>query len=154
MDGVTVSGNGTAAGAGGAQGAIATGAETAPAAAARPNPEVPTKARRRGFTAEYKLRILRAAERCTTPGAVGALLRREGLYSSHLSTWRAQQAASLEPRRRGRKPQVNPLRARVAQLERETLRLQRELEKAQIIIEVQKKVAALLGKDAPSGSGS
>jgi len=154
MDGVTVSGNGTAAGAGGAQGAIATEAQPAPAAAARPNPEVPSKARRRTFTAAYKLRILREAERCTTPGAIGALLRREGLYSSHLTTWRAQQAASLEPRRRGRKAQANPLRARVAQLERENLWLQRELEKAQIIIEVQKKVAALLGKDAPNGSSS
>jgi transposase-like protein len=115
---------------------------------------VPSKARRRRFTAAYKLRILREAERCTTPGAIGGLLRREGLYSSHLSTWRAQQAASLEPRRRGRKPQANPLRARVAQLEHETLRLQRELEKAQIIIEVQKNVAVLLGKDAPRGSDS
>jgi len=147
MDGVTVSGNGTAAGAGGAKGAIATGAEAAPAAAARPNPEVASKAHRRRFTAEYKLRILREAERCSTPGAIGALLRREGLYSSHLTTWRAQQAASLEPRRRERRPQANPLRARVAQLER-------ELEKAQIIIEVQKKVAALLGKDEPGGSNS
>ena len=154
MDGVTVSGNGTAAGAGGAKGAIATGVEPAPAAVARPNPEVPSKARRRRFTAEYKLRILREAERCTTPGAIGALLRREGLYSSYLTTWRAQQAASLEPRRRGRKAQANPLRARVAQLERENLRLQRELEKAQIIIEVQKKVAALLGKDESNGSSS
>lgn len=154
MDGVTVSGNGAAAGAGGAKGAIATGAQPAPAAAARPNPEVSSKAQRRRFTAEYKLRILRAAERCTAPGAIGALLRREGLYSSHLTTWRAQQAASLEPRRRGRKPEANPLRARVAQLERENQRLQGELEKAQIIMDVQKKVAALLGKDAPNGSSS
>ena len=154
MDGVTVSGNGTAAGADGAQGAIATGAQSAPAAVARPNPEVASKAWRRRFTAEYKLRILREADRGTAPGAIGALLRREGLYSSHLTTWRAQQAASLEPRQRGRKPQANPLRLQVAQLERENARLQRELEKAQIIIDVQKKVAALLGKDAPSGSSS
>jgi transposase len=154
MNGVTVSGNGAAAGAGGAKGAIATGAEPAPAAAARPNPEVASKAQRRRFTAEYKVRILREAERCTAPGAIGALLRREGLYSSHLTTWRAQQAASLEPRKRGRKSQANPLAARVAQLEHETVRLQRELEKARIIIEVQKKVAALLGKDEPSGSAS
>jgi transposase len=154
MDGVTVSGNGAAAGAGGAKGAIATGAQPAPAAVARPNPEVSSKAQRRRFTAEYKLRILREAERCTAPGAIGALLRREGLYSSHLTTWRAQQAASLEPRRRGRQPQVNPLRARVTQLERENQRLQGELEKAQIIIDVQKKVAALLGKGAPNGSSS
>lgn len=154
MDGVTTSGNGTAAGAGGAKGAIATGAEPAPAAAARPDPEVPSKARRRRFTAEYKLRILREAERCTSSGAIGALLRREGLYSSHLTSWRKQQAKALQPRRRGRKPQANPLRARVAQLERENARLQRELEKAEIIIDVQKKVAKLLGKDGPSGSSS
>jgi transposase-like protein len=115
---------------------------------------VASKARRRRFTAEYKLRILREAERCATSGAIGALLRREGLYSSHLTSWRQQQAKALQPRRRGRKPQANPLRARVAQLERETARLQRELEKAQIIIDVQKKVAALLGKDVPSGSNS
>ena len=113
-----------------------------------------SKAQRRRLTAEYKLRILREAERCTAPGAIGALVRREGLYSSHLTTWRAQQAASLDPRRRGRQPQVNPLRARVTQLERENQRLQRELEKAQIILDVQQKVAALLGKDAPNGSGS
>lgn len=152
--GVTVSGNGTAAGAGVAKGAIATGAEPAPAAVARPNPEVASKACRRRFTAEYKLRVLREAERGTAPGAIGALLRREGLYSSHLAKWREQQAASLAPRRRGRKPQGNPLAVRVAQLERETVRLQRELEKAHIIIEVQKKVAALLGKDASNGSDS
>jgi transposase-like protein len=122
--------------------------------AARPNPEVASKAQRRRFTAAYKLRILREAERATAPGAIGALLRGEGLYSSHLAKWREQQAASLEPQRRGRKPQANPLRVRVAQLERENTRLQRELEKAQIIIEVQKKVAALLGKDEPDGSSS
>jgi transposase-like protein len=154
MDGVTVLGNGAAAGAGEAKGAIATGAQPAPGAAARPDPEVPSKARRRRFTAEYKLRILREAERCTTSGAIGALLRREGLYSSHLTTWRQQQAKALQPRRRGRKLQANPLRARVAQLERENARLQRELEKAEIIIDVQKKVAKLLGKDGPSGSSS
>src|SRR5258706_15423850 len=112
-------GNG-AAGADGAKGAIATGAQSASAAAARPDPEVSTgKAARRRFTAEYKLRIVREAERCTSPGAIGALLRREGLYSSHLSNWREQQAQSLEPKRRGRKPTANPLAARVAQLERE-----------------------------------
>jgi transposase len=116
---------------------MATGAQPAPVAAARPDPEVASKARRRRFTAAYKL------ERATTPGAIGALLRREGLYSSHLAKWREHQAASLEPRRRGRKPQVNPLRARVAQLERENTRLQRELEKAQIIIEVQKSGGAV-----------
>ena len=112
------------------------------------------KAARRRFTAEYKLRIVRAAERCTSPGAIGALLRREGLYSSHLANWRAQQAHSLEPKRRGRKPTANPLAARVAQLERETARLHAKLERAEIIIDVQKKVAALLTTDPSTGSAS
>jgi len=148
-------GNGAAAGADGAKGATATGAQSAPAAAARPDPEVSTgKAARRRFTAEYKLRIVREAERCTSPGAIGALLRREGLYSSHLSNWREQQAQSLEPKRRGRKPTANPLAARVAQLERENARLQAKLEKAEIIIDVQKKVAALLATDPDNGSAS
>lgn len=154
MNAIRVSGNGTAAGAGGAKGAIATGAEPAPAAAARPDPEVRATARRRRFTAAYKQQVLREAERCTAPGAIGALLRREGLYSSHLTTWRQQQAGGLEPRRRGRKPHKHPLAARVAQLERDNQRLQRELEKAQLIIEVQKKVARLLGNDEPGGSSS
>jgi transposase-like protein len=112
------------------------------------------KAARRRFSAEYKLRIVREAERCTSPGAIGALLRREGLYSSHLSNWREQQVQSLEPRRRGRKPTANPLAARVAQLERENARLQAKLEKAEIIIDVQKKVAALLATDPSDGSAS
>jgi transposase len=150
---LTGGGNGTAM-VGPAEGARRASGAGSAIAAARPDPEVSAKARRRRFSADYKLRMLREAERCATPGAIGALLRREGLYSSHLTTWRRQQAAGLQPRRRGGQSQANPLAARVAQLERQNARLERELEKAQTIIEVQKKVAALLGKVEPSGSGS
>jgi transposase-like protein len=114
----------------------------------------PARAARRTFTAEYKLRIVREAERGTAAGAIGALLRREGLYSSHLAKWREQQAESLAPKRRGRKPSANPLVPRVAHLERENARLQAKLEKAEIIIDVQKKVAALLTADPSNGSAS
>jgi len=115
----------------------------------RPDPEVAAKAARRKFTAEYKLRILREADACA-PGEVGALLRREGLYSSHLTEWRRQrergELEALTPKKRGRKAQEpDPLAKRIAQLERENQRLQRRLQQAEKIIEVQKKVAALLG---------
>jgi transposase-like protein len=107
-------------------------------------------ARRRRFAASEKRRILAAADRCKKPGELGALLRREGIYSSMLSTWRKQRdlagEAALAPRRRGPKP--DPARAeklRIEKLEREKARLERELKKAHLIIDVQKKVAALLG---------
>ena len=156
MHSSTTYANGTASESGPAQGARrATVAGPDSGAAARPNSEVSAaKAHRRRFTAEYKLRIVREAERCTTPGSIGALLRREGLYSSHLATWREQQAAGLEPQRRGRKPTANPLSARVVQLERENARLQAKLEKAEIIIDVQKKVAALFAAEPSNGSAS
>jgi transposase-like protein len=119
------------------------------------DPEVSATARRRRFTAEYKRGILEEADRCG-PGQVGALLRREGLYSSHLTTWRKQREAALRsglaPRKRGRKPQYNPLAERVAELERDNARLRGDLEKAEIIIEVQKKVATLLRKTEKDGA--
>ena len=112
--------------------------------------EVTTKARRRRFTAAEKLRVLKEADRCTKPGALGALLRREGLYSSHLSAWREArkrgELAGLTPRARGPRPQrPDPRDRRIAELERETRRLQARLERAEGLIEVQKKVAQLLG---------
>jgi len=114
-----------------------------------PDPEVVAKARRRKFTSEYKRKIVEAADACSSPGDLGALLRREGLYSSHLSVWRQQRdealATGLAPRKRGRKPAKNPLADRVAVLERTNARLEHELFKARTIIEVQKKVALLLG---------
>lgn len=114
-----------------------------------PDPEVPSKAVRRRFTAEYKLRVLKEADSCEPgSGEMGALLRREGLYSSHLTTWRRQRESGelegLSPRKRGRKP-ANPLQRRVAELEREKEQLERRLEQAETIIEVQKKLSKLLG---------
>lgn len=126
----------------------------------QPDPEVLPKAARRRFSAEYKRRILEKADRCVEPGELGALLRREGLYSSHLSNWRRQREdgglSALAPQKRGRKAQPrNPLTKRVAELERETARLNKKLKKAEAIIEFQKKVAALLEQtenDDNSGS--
>lgn len=115
-----------------------------------PDPEVVPKAKRRQFTAEYKLRILEEADRCTEPGQIGALLRREGLYSSHLSKWRKLrerwQREGLAPKKRGRTPQ-HPKASELARLRRENERLRAQLEQAEIIIDVQKKLAQLLGLD-------
>jgi transposase-like protein len=120
------------------------------AAASRPDPEVAEKPQRRRFTAEYKVRILREADAGAEPGAIGALLRREGLYSSHLTEWRRQREqgalAGLAPKKRGRRgAPPHPLARRVSELERENTRLQRRLQQAEAIIEVQKKVSELLG---------
>lgn len=116
-----------------------------------PDPEVPEKPVRRKFTAEYKLRILAKADACETHGQVGALLRREGLYSSHLSRWRARQRAgalgALSPKKRGPEPDpVVPFKKRVSDLERENVSLRKELVQARTIIDVQKKVSGLLGE--------
>jgi transposase len=111
----------------------------------RPDPEVPEKAQRRQFSAAYKQRILEETDRCTELGQIGALLRREGLYSSHLSTWRSQREHALAAQRRGRKPSARFVPAeRVAELERDNERLRQQLEQAQAIIEVQKKLSELL----------
>jgi transposase-like protein len=113
------------------------------------DPEVPEKASRRKFTADYKLRILQEAETSREAGQIGALLRREGLYSSHLTTWRQQadqgRLQALGPRKRGPKVQpVNPLSKRVATLEKETQHLRHQLKQAETIIEVQKKISEIL----------
>ncbi len=115
-----------------------------------PDPEVPEKKRRKTFTAGYKLRMLHEAEQCLKPGEIGALLRREGLYSSHLTTWRRQRDKGilngLSPRKRGRKESLkDPSAERIAQLENENQRLQGRLRKAEIIIEAQKKISEILG---------
>ena len=114
------------------------------------NSEVVAHARRRHFSNADKRRILEAADRCTKPGEVGALMRREGVYSSSLSTWRRQreaaELAALAPQKRG--PKVDPHRAEtlhIAQLTRERDDLQGRLNKALLVIDVQKKLAALLG---------
>jgi transposase-like protein len=115
--------------------------------AALPDPEVRPKAKRRQFTAEYKKRILEEADACTTPTQRGALVRREGLYSSHLNAWRRQRDQGildgLTPKKRGVKP--DPLALENAQLRREIEQLQAQLHRAETIIEVQKKVSQLLG---------
>ena len=112
--------------------------------------EVVAKAQRRRFTAAEKLRVLREADGCTKPGELSALLRREGLYSSHLSAWREArrrgELAGLTPRARGPKAKlVDPRDRKIAELERETRWLQARLERAEGLIEVQKKVSQLLG---------
>jgi len=116
--------------------------------------EVTAKPRRRRFTAEYKQRILYEAAACTKPGEIGALLRREGLYSSNLVDWRRARErgvlAALAPKKRGPVAKViNPLVRRVAELEREILRLQRRADRAEALVEVQKKVSELLGIQLP-----
>ena len=118
-----------------------------------PDPEVPEKAKRRQFTAEYKRSIVAQAEACRDDGAIGALLRREGLYSSHLTTWRRQREQgeldALAPKKRGRKSTANPLAEENQRLLKENARLSRRLEQAELIIDVQKKVSALLGISLP-----
>jgi transposase len=117
------------------------------------DPEVESKARRRQFSASYKRRILDEADE-GGPGAIAGLLRREGLYSSHLTTWRKQresgEIAGLEPRKRGKKPVPrNPLGGEVHRLTRENQRLQKRLKQAETIIDVQKKLCDLLGLTVP-----
>jgi len=135
--------------------------EAGSAAAAPPPPdsEVEAKPRRRRFSAAYRLRILEEADRCQSPGEVGRLLRREGLYSSHLSQWRKARRegslAALAPKRRGAKPSArNPLEPTVRQLEAKVKRLEAELEKAHTILGVQEKVAGLLGFSLDDGKDS
>ena len=121
---------------------------------ARPDPEVVAKPKRRTYTAEYKQRILQEAEvAATTRGGLGALLRREGLYSSLLTYWRRERAhgilEALTPQKRGPKSKRNPMEEEVQKLRRQNARLTEDLRKAHIIIDVQKKVAALLGHPIP-----
>jgi transposase-like protein len=121
------------------------------AAVVPPNPEVPAKAARRRFTAEYKLRILKQADACTELGKLGELLRREGLYASNLTTWRRQREegvlSALKPKKRGRKEAVrNPLIEENEKLRRDNERLTERLRRAEIIIDVQKKVSQMLGE--------
>jgi transposase-like protein len=112
-----------------------------------PDPEVVAGPKRRRFTAEYKLRILKEADASTGGGEIGALLRREGLYSSHLVHWRRQREdaarTQLKARKRGPKPKLQD--PRLKQVEREKARLERRLKRAETIIEIQKKAAELLG---------
>jgi transposase-like protein len=132
--------------------------EEVPSIAPPPNPEVATVAQRRQFSSAHKRRVLAEADACSEPGQIGALLRREGIYSSLLSTWRAQRKraehGALQPKPRGPKAEPNRAEAkRVAELERENERLRRTLAQAYTIIDVQKKLCTLLGlpaAEAPS----
>ena len=123
-----------------------------------PDPEVSAPSRRRHFSAAYKRSIIEQAESCQEPGEVGALLRREGLYSSHLSDWRrAQRQGVLESSKtRSRGPRAEPIAARrqLAELEAKNARLEKELEKARTIIEVQKKLSLLLSMNPNDGTSS
>lgn len=120
----------------------------------RPDPAVPEKPVRRRFDAEYKARILREADQLSEPGQLGALLRREGLYSSHLSLWRKQRdeaaLAGLVPKRRGRKPNPNAtLVSENQRLVQENAKLMRKLRRAEAILDVQKKLSEILGIELP-----
>ncbi len=121
-----------------------------------PDPEVLAKPKRRRFTAEYRLRILEEVERCTESGEVGRVLRREGLYSSHLTAWRKARRdgalRGLRSEKRGAKPKVsNPLAPKVRELESKVARLEKQLHKAHTILAVQEKVAGLLGFSLEDG---
>jgi len=123
---------------------------TVVAAPAAANPELSERPRRRTFTAKEKLRILQEADAATGAGEIGALLRREGLYSSHLTDWRRQRDAGilngLTPVRRGPKPiEANPLAVELAKAQQENAKLRLRLERAEAIIDLQKKVSDLLG---------
>ena len=123
-----------------------------------PEVEVMAKAQRCRFSAEYKRRVLREAEACRRPGEISALLRREGLYSSHLAAWRAArergELSGLGAKRRGPVPQrPDPRQQRIVALERENRQLRARAERAEGLVEVQKKVAELLGRELPAPNG-
>jgi transposase len=132
----------------------ATGSKAGPEPKAHPDPEVVAQAKRRTFTADYKQRILSDADRAKGSGGVGALLRREGLYSSLLSTWRRERAAgvrqALAPQKRGPKSKRDPVQEEMQKLQKDNARLSEQLRKAEIVIDVQKKVGALLGWPIPT----
>ena len=122
-----------------------------------PNPEVVAKAQRRQFAAAYKLAIVEKADHATDLGAIGALLRREGLYSSHLVEWRRLRetgALSALSNKRGRKPTRNPLAEENCKLKAELVQVNKKLQQAEFIINVQKKVSALLGIVLPEAGNS
>ncbi len=135
----------------------ATAGKTVPPVPPRPNPEVVAGAKRRTFTAPYKLFILAQADAAANkPGAIGTLLRRERLYSSHLVVWRREREAGmlggLSPHQRGPQSNHHPLEEENQKLRRENQRLTEELRKAEIVMDVQKKVGALLGWPLPQAA--
>ncbi len=123
--------------------------------AGSPQTEVPAKASRRRFAAKYKKRILDEVDACSAPGSIGALLRREGLYSSHLTKWRKQaergELAGLQPKKRGPVPRVvDPRDKRLAELETNLKKMTRRAERAEALVGLQKKVSELLGIALPT----
>jgi len=123
-----------------------------------PETEVLAKAQRRRFTAEYKRRILKEADRCTRPGEIGALLRREGLYSSALTAWRAARArgelAGLAPKPRGpRARRVDPRERKIAAQERELAQWRARAQRAEALVEIQKKFSEMVGVPLPDNGG-
>jgi len=132
----------------------ATGSKAGPEPKAHPDPEVVAQAKRRRFTAEYKHRIVSEAEQARGSGSMGALLRREGLYSSTLTAWRRERASvvrqALTPQKRGPKSKRDPVQEEVQKLQKENARLTEELRKAAIVIDVQKKLGTLLGWPLPT----
>jgi transposase len=115
----------------------------------RPNPEVLARAKRRTYTADFKLKVLGEADTARGSGEIGAVLRKYGLYSSHLTNWRQERKSGilqgLEPQKRGRKSKANPLDVEIEKLRRDNEQLTDRLRKAELVIDVQKKVAMLLG---------
>ena len=122
-------------------------------AAPRPNPEVVARAKRRRFTAALKQKVLAEADAAKGSGEIGAVLRRHGLYSSHVTHWRQERDAGilegLTPQKRGPKTKVTAATLANQKLQRENERLTEQLRKAEIVIDIQKKVAALLGRPFP-----
>lgn len=142
-------------------GEVARAGGASAASPAAPDPEVRAVAKRRQFTAAYKLSVLAEADRANEAGAIGALLRREGLYSSHLVSWRRErEAGALQAlgRRRGRKARWTPEQKRLDRLQARCVRLERELDQARTIIGVQKKLCTLLGlptaEEPPENTGN
>jgi transposase len=132
------------------------GETVADARGTRPDPEVAEKPRRRRFSAEFKRRILDLADKCTEPGSLGKLLRKEGLYSSTLSEWRLQRERGLlqglSPARRGpAAPEPNPLLPELERLRKENKRLTKRLNQAELLLDVQKKISQLLGLETIEG---
>ena len=131
--------------------------KTAPSPQLLPEPEVEPRPERRVFTGEYKAQIVAECDATTEPGQIGAILRREGLYSSHLVDWRRRQADGLMPRKTGRPPKNPVLREQekeLLRLKRENAKLQEKLRRADILIDAQKKLAEVLNSlRTASGSG-
>lgn len=122
-----------------------------------PDPEVRAVAKRRQFTAAYKLSVVEEADRCSSPGSIGALLRREGLYSSHLTVWRREREAGALVAlgaRRGRKAKLTAEQRRIVELQSRCAQLERELSQAHTIVEVQKKLCTLLGLPTASAEST